>query len=359
MALLYRMGTGNGSGGDLKPYIVQFTCDSGYIGQTLTMTYKGTPHAGETVNNVSGTVASDGTLTLYPMHSGNWECSCYSSVTGTTMKKTIELSYWGTTNVSFEDIPNGATVTPTDDVQTWLHCANIWDKSYTAVADVIKDTTTLNALIANENANDYLVRSTSFATDLCSNETAMTYIDLNDYCANKLLANTTWSTSICDSIYFKSILNRKIATHTSNTSSSGTISGHTEFNPAYYSVNNDNSNYWQSSTSDSVDSNYKSYLDYAFSKANMIKKIQIQLLNDSSGSTYDTTVDIFINEQSTAIKSLTVPSAQVKTTLFTVDIPENTQYVNKIRIAYRGYNKNYNGNTSCTMFILQCYGREQ
>ena len=73
MALLYRMGTGNGSGGDLKPYIVQFTCDSGYIGQTLTMTYKGTPHAGETVDNVSGTVGSDGTLTLYPMHDGLWK----------------------------------------------------------------------------------------------------------------------------------------------------------------------------------------------------------------------------------------------------------------------------------------------
>ena len=141
MALLYRMGSGNGSGGDLKPYIVQFTCDSGYIGQTLTMTYKGTPHAGETVDNVSGTVVLDGTdgkgkLTLYPMHSGNWECSCYSSVIGTTMKKTIELSYWGTTNVEFNDTPDGATVTPTDDVQTWLHCANIWNKSYTTISEV-------------------------------------------------------------------------------------------------------------------------------------------------------------------------------------------------------------------------------
>ena len=115
MSLLYRMGTGNGSGGDLKPYIVQFTCDSGYRGQTLTMTYKGTPHAGETVDNVSGTVASDGKLTLYPMHSGNWECSCYSSVINTTMKKTIELTYWGTTNVEFTDTPDGATVTPIDD----------------------------------------------------------------------------------------------------------------------------------------------------------------------------------------------------------------------------------------------------
>ena len=151
MALLYRMGTGNGSGGDLKPYTVNFECSSGYIGQTLTMTYKGTPHAGEVVEDVSGTVVLDSTdgkgkLTLYPMHSGNWECSCYSSVTGTTMKKTIELSYWGTTNVEFNDTPNGATVTPTDDVQTWLHCANIFDKSYTTISEVVADTTTLNTL---------------------------------------------------------------------------------------------------------------------------------------------------------------------------------------------------------------------
>ena len=225
MSLLYRMGTGNGSGGDLKPYIVQFTCDSGYIGQTLTMTYKGTPHAGETVDNVSGTVASDGTLTLYPMHSGNWECSCYSSVTGTTMKKTIELSYWGTTNVEFNDTPNGATVTPTDDVQTWLHCANVWNKSYTTISEVVADTTTLNTLIANENANDYLVRSTTFATDICSNESAMTYIGLNDYCANKLLADSTWLETICstEETLLKKVLKVFVPTLTSNTGSDGGV----------------------------------------------------------------------------------------------------------------------------------------
>ena len=226
MSLLYRMGTGNGSGGDLKPYIVQFTCDSGYIGQTLTMTYKGTPHAGETVDNVSGTVASDGALTLYPMHSGNWECSCYSSVTGITMKKTIELSYWGTTNVSFEDTPNGATVTPTDDVQTWLHCADVWNKSYTTISEVVADTTTLNTLIANENANDYLVRSTTFATDICSNESAMTYIGLNDYCANKLSADSTWLKAICSTseTLLKKVLNVYVPRMTSNTAPSGEAS---------------------------------------------------------------------------------------------------------------------------------------
>ena len=198
------------------------------------MTYKGTPHAGETVDNVSGTVASDGTLTLYPMHSGNWECSCYSSVIGKTMKKTIELSYWGTTNVSFEDIPNGATVTPTDDVQTWLHCANVWDKSYTTVSEVIADTTSLNVLIANENANNYLVRSTSFATDICNNESAMTYIGLNDYCANKLLADSTWCTAMCNSTYFEKVLNKCVPSLTSNTGLDGGEASGDFDNPAYY-----------------------------------------------------------------------------------------------------------------------------
>lgn len=223
MALLYRMGTGNGSGSDIKPYTVNFECANGYIGQTLTMTYQGTPHAGEVVDNVSGTVGSDGTLTLYPMHSGIWECSCYSSVTGKTMTKTIDLSYWGVQpTVTFEDIPNGATVTPTDDVQTWLHCANVWDKTnLTTIDDVITDTTTLNTLIANENANDYLVRSTTFATDICSNESAMTYIGLNDYCANKLLSDSTWLEAIYNSAYSKKVLNALVLPMTSNTQPSG------------------------------------------------------------------------------------------------------------------------------------------
>ena len=224
MALLYRMGTGNGSGGDLKPYTVNFECASGYIGQTLTMTYKGTPHAGETVDNVSGTVGSDGTLTLYPMHSGEWECSCYSSVTGITMKKTIDLSYWGVhPTVTFEDTPNGATVTPTDDVQTWLHCANVWNKSYTTISEVVADTTTLNILISDNNASDYLARSTTWASDVCSNESAMTYIGLNDYCANKLLADDTWLTAICstEETLLKKVLTVFVPTLTSNTGSDG------------------------------------------------------------------------------------------------------------------------------------------
>ena len=94
MSLLYRMGTGNGSGGDLKPFIVNFTCDSGFIGKTLTMEYQGQPHAGETVDNVSGIFASDGTLTLYPMHDGLWKYYATSDVSGYS-DGTITLAKWG------------------------------------------------------------------------------------------------------------------------------------------------------------------------------------------------------------------------------------------------------------------------
>ena len=225
MSLLYRMGTGNGSGGDLKPYIVQFTCDSGFIGKTVTMEFQGTPHAGEIVENISGTVVLDGTdgkgkLTLYPMHDGLWKYYATSDVSG-YHEETITLEKWGNYPVELNDIPKGATVTPTDDVQTWLHCADVFNKSYTTISEVVADTTTLNTLIANENANDYLVRSTTFATDICSNESAMTYIGLNDYCANKLLSDNTWCTAICNSDYFKIVLNKSVPTLTGNTGSDG------------------------------------------------------------------------------------------------------------------------------------------
>jgi hypothetical protein len=61
------------------------------------------------------------------------------------------------------NIPDGRTVLPTDDVQIWLHCADIWNKAYTTLAEVLADTTTLAALIASNNAVDYMVRSTTWA----------------------------------------------------------------------------------------------------------------------------------------------------------------------------------------------------
>ena len=326
MALLYRMGTGNGSGSDIKPYTVNFECASGYIGQTLTMTYKGTPHAGETVDNVSGTVGSDGTLTLYPMHSGNWECSCYSSVTGITMKKTIDLSYWGVhPTVTFEDIPNGATVTPTDDVQTWLHCANIFDKQYTTVSQVVADKTTLNALVQNENANDYLVRSTTFSTTLCENNAnneAMYYLGLYDGCANKLLADDYWSNAICSADVlladgqthlFEKVLNFKVPTMISYTEPEGEVSASKEWTGgtlAYKAFDNNYDDYWASG------STIPAWIQYKFKAKNKVKMIVFALgdkwpmkdciLQGSNDGVSFTDIKSFTNTETTGKKDVKV-----------------------------------------------------
>ena len=363
MALLYRMGTGNGSGGDLKPYTVNFECASGYIGQTLTMTYKGTPHAGETVDNVSGTVGSDGTLTLYPMHSGNWECSCYSSVTGITMKKTIDLSYWGVhPTVTFEDIPNGATVTPTDDVQTWLHCADIWDKQYTTVSQVVADKTTLNALVQNENANDYLVRSTTFSTTLCENNAnneAMYYLGLYDGCANKLLADDYWSNAICSADVlladgqthlFEKVLNFKVPTMISYTEPEGEVSASKEWTGgtlAYKAFDNNYNNYWCSTIT-------PSWIQYKFKAKNKVKMI-VFAMSDKNWAMKDCILQGSNDGVSfTDIKSFTNTETTGKKDVKVICSDNMNAY-----LYYRLYISTTITASGATLSKLQFYGREE
>lgn len=159
--------------------------------------------------------------------------------------------------------PDGSTVTPTDDIQIWLNCADIFDKtSYTTLADVLADSTTLSALIADNNAVDYLVRSTTWASGICANSTAMTYIGLNNYCSNTLLADSDWLTAIANSSYKESVLNLKNPTMTDNTHPSGTCFGSTTYssNYDYYKAFNESEfNGWQPSTSDSFENAHVGY----------------------------------------------------------------------------------------------------
>ena len=100
-----------------------------------------------------------------------WECdtSEYGTHTingvwnGVNYQKSETIDTCKIYNVSV--IPKGATVTPTDNVQTWLKCANIWDKTYTTLSEVLADSTTLLALMSDNNAVDYLVRSKTWAND--------------------------------------------------------------------------------------------------------------------------------------------------------------------------------------------------
>lgn len=125
-------------------------------------------------------------------------------------------------------IPVGAVATPTDDIQTWLHCAAIWNKNYTLLSEVLADSTTLLALISMPNAVDYMVRSTTWASAVTANSTAMSYIGANNYCADTLLTDNTWLTEICNSAYFESVLNVKVPTMTGYTTPYGQAFATTE-----------------------------------------------------------------------------------------------------------------------------------
>lgn len=124
-------------------------------------------------------------------------------------------------------IPDGRTVLPTDDIQIWLNCANVWDKAYTTLAEVLADTDTLLALITSNNAVNYMVRSTTWASGVSVDSSAMTYIGQNNYCANTLLADATWLNAIANSEYIDSVLNVKVPAMTSNTTPSGECFGRT------------------------------------------------------------------------------------------------------------------------------------
>ena len=159
--------------------------------------------------------------------------------TGTATDE-LEKIQIGSTIYKIENSVIGSQITPTNDVQTLLHCANIYDKtSYTTISDVLADTVILKILIDNNNSADYLVRSTTWASAVTANSIAMTYIGANNYCTNKMLDDSTWCTAICNSIYFESVLNVKVPTMTGYTTPSGEVfysSGTNESNP-YYSWN--------------------------------------------------------------------------------------------------------------------------
>jgi hypothetical protein len=142
-----------------------YNISNAHFSATITVTFPANStctcsKAGETPQTASVsphtfTVHSTGTYTV-------------SSTDGTlTASTTVSIVTDGQTeSVTLSYVPNGSTVTPTDDIQIWLHCANIWDKAYTTLREVLADTSTLSALMASNNAVDYMVRSTTWAVSV-------------------------------------------------------------------------------------------------------------------------------------------------------------------------------------------------
>jgi hypothetical protein len=190
--------------GGLLPKVTVYGTAAGYRlgkgGQFIVMTSLGSNTFVANVTDYGQWDVYDGTA-----------ATVYESVEVDTVKEyTVDLM-----------TPEGSTVLPTDDIQIWLACAGITDKAYTTISQVLSDTSTLSALIASNNAVDYMVRSTTWASNVCSDATAMSYIGLNNYCANTLLADAEWLTAIANSAYMQSVLNTKNPTMTGTNTPSG------------------------------------------------------------------------------------------------------------------------------------------
>ena len=126
----------------------------------------------------STVVATKGgtTIPLTETSTGVFECVLYNgsdtygewtltaTLNGDTETTTVDVDTVKIYNVSFAPpIPDGSTVLPTDDIEILLNCANIWDSPITTLSELLADSTTLETVINDNNAIDYLARSTSFA----------------------------------------------------------------------------------------------------------------------------------------------------------------------------------------------------
>lgn len=238
--------TSGGSGSKTITFgTINLTVDEDLIGETITMA-KGT----DTVSKV----ASSTSMVFYPNATGNWRISVdYEGETVYAEPDPIVVSSLSTpvsAEISLVHIPEGATVTPTDDIQTWLKCANL-DKSYTTLAEVLADRETFETLIADSNACDYMARSTTWASDTTDDADAMALIGKYDYACKKLLANATWQEAIINSDYFENVLDIKVPKMTSATAPSGQCISDSSFNgqPAYQAFDENQSTTWSSNSS--------------------------------------------------------------------------------------------------------------
>lgn len=208
MAYFHCLIGGGSSGGG---YELTVTCDADFAGTTITAT------DGVTTLTQTCPSASPYVVVFAIPNGGEWTVS--GVIGGATYTASIDIP----DSLELHSIPEGSTVLPTDDIYIWLKCAGITDKSYTTLNEVLADSTTLLALMSDDNAVDYLVRSTTWASGITADSTAMTDIGANNYCANTLLSDSTWRNAICNSTYFENVLNVKVPTMTSATTPSGEV----------------------------------------------------------------------------------------------------------------------------------------
>ena len=131
-------------------------------------------------------------------------------------------------------VPDGAIITPVNDITTWLKTGEISNQySYTTIEQVIADSTCIESLMNNENAMKYLARSTEFANAICASETTMTYLGKSTFVDDTVLNSDYWLIEILDSAYIDKVLSNVVPTMTQNSQDGVILSSYYE-NPDKY-----------------------------------------------------------------------------------------------------------------------------
>ena len=332
----FRCSTGSASSGDGVALIVE--CDVNFAGSTITA------DNGEDVFTETCPSVSPYTVRFEGIPTGTY------TISGITLGHTFTTQF---TVLDYEttlrSIPEGATVLPVNDIQIWLHCADIWDKNYTTISQVLADASTLQALIASNNAADYMARSTTWASNVCADANAMTYIGANNYCAKKLLSDATWCGSILNSTYWENVINAKIPVMTSNTTPSGKASSSGYYSGGYEpykAFDGTTSTYGWCPNGGSGDK----WLQYKFTQKNIFKKMYFY----TDGSAVTITKIQGSNDGNTFTDipntGITVPNNSSAEAFV---IANNTEYM-----YYRAYITGYNLGNWYGM-KMQLYGRAE
>ena len=228
--------------------------------------------------------ADDNPMAFSIPNEGTWAVACVAN--GVTFSENVVITTNGQTE-TVDLTPVGATVTPTDSVPMLIACAGIGDSEITTISGALADLDTLTAILESENAVNYLVRSTTFASDATADSVAMTGIGAINYDANTLLADSTWLAAICNSTYFESVLNVKVPTMTSNTTPSGECFASSTYTGSYeafrafrnqFNGSGGSGNCWQSANTQTSNQ----YIGYKFTGSEKINACAIGNTSDNN-----------------------------------------------------------------------------
>ena len=251
-----------GTGGTSATITVTYSED--FYGLTITAT-NGT-------TTLTKTATSSGTLVFDVSEGGTWVVS--GTVEGATYSESVDVTFEYTAP-PLVALPDGSTALPVNDIQMWLKCAAIRDKTtYTTLSDVLGDTETLIALCADSNACDYMARSTNWASGVAADSTAMLIVGKYNYCAKALISNATWCEALAGSSYWQYVFDISVPLMTSDSAPSGVASSSGAYTncPAYYAFDRNDSTQWQASGN----SGTSSWLQYMFPDSVEIKLVEIR-----------------------------------------------------------------------------------